>query len=176
MLLWGSLFLSEFFTHGNGASAIAVPLALITFTWMGLVFLFFVLSAPVDLLAMLARVTGADATRARLASPRHTMLIGMMACAVALYGFVAAQHYSIERVTLASPKRLTALRIVQISDLHLGLLSNANHFQRMVDDINALQPDLIVVTGDLVDMQSDHLDGFGAMLATLSARRIHVAV
>jgi predicted MPP superfamily phosphohydrolase len=170
VLLWGSLFVSEFATHGNSTPTLAVPLAWGAFTWMGLVFLFFMLSAPIDLLAMLARMAGFDATRAHLASPRRTVIVGAITVAIAAYGLAAAHRYNIERVTLASPRLATALRIVQISDLHLGLLSDEDYLQRMVDDINALQPDLIVATGDLVDMQSDHLDGFSTRLARLSAR------
>jgi predicted MPP superfamily phosphohydrolase len=168
--LWASLFVSVFFTWQNGAPTLAVPLAWLSFTWMGLVFLFFMLSAPIDLLSMLARVAGCDAVRARLALPRRTVIVGAITVAIAAHGLAAAHRYDIDRVTLASSKLTTALRIAHISDLHLGLLSDERYLQRMVDDINALRPDLIVVTGDLVDMQLDRLDGLSAKLATLSAR------
>lgn len=176
VLLCASPFVSEFYTYVNGAPMLAVPLAWVASTWMGLVFLFFMLSAPIDLLAILARVAGSDAARAHLASPRRTVIVGAITVAFAAYGLAAAHRYNIERVTLVSPKLATALRIVQISDLHLGLLSDASDLQRMVGDINALQPDFVVVTGDLVDMQSDHLDGFSARMATLSARLGRYAV
>ncbi len=169
VLLWAAPFASEFFTHSGGAPNLAAPLAWLSYTWMGLVLLFFMLSVPIDLLAMLAHAAG-SATSARLASSRRTTIVGAIAVAAAAYGLAAAHRYDVDRVTLASPKIKTALRIVQISDLHLGLLSDAGHLQRMVDDLNALQPDLIVITGDLVDMGSDGLDGSSAKLATLSAR------
>ncbi len=168
--LWASLFVSVFFTWQNGAPTLAIPLAWLSFTWMGLVFLFFALSAPIDLLAMLARVAGFGAAAAQLARPRRTTIVSAIAVASAAYGLAAAHRYDIERVMLASPKLTTALRIVHISDLHLGVLSDAGDLQQMVDDINALRPDLIVATGDLVDMQSDRLDGLSVKLATLSAR------
>ena len=41
--------------------------------------------------------------------------------------------------------------IVQISDLHIGGLINRDFVRDMVEKINALKPDLIVITGDLID-------------------------
>ena len=41
--------------------------------------------------------------------------------------------------------------IVQISDLHIGGLIDRDFVREMVEKINALKPDLIVITGDLID-------------------------
>lgn len=46
---------------------------------------------------------------------------------------------------------LDGLRIVQISDLHLGPFYSADRLSRLVDKINSLKPDLIAFTGDLFD-------------------------
>ena len=44
------------------------------------------------------------------------------------------------------------MRIVQISDLHIGGLFKQDSFDRLVDEINIdLQPDVIIVSGDLTD-------------------------
>jgi predicted MPP superfamily phosphohydrolase len=43
------------------------------------------------------------------------------------------------------------LRIVQISDLHIGRFSSAALMQEMVSRVNRLQPDMIVITGDTID-------------------------
>jgi predicted MPP superfamily phosphohydrolase len=45
------------------------------------------------------------------------------------------------------PKELTGIRIVQISDLH-GKLFPAN---KLIDKVNALKPDILVITGDVLD-------------------------
>jgi predicted MPP superfamily phosphohydrolase len=49
------------------------------------------------------------------------------------------------------PKELDGLRIVQLTDLHACRLLDAEWTRAVVDKANALKPDLIVVTGDLVD-------------------------
>ncbi|MDR2209538.1 MAG: metallophosphoesterase [Azoarcus sp.] len=43
------------------------------------------------------------------------------------------------------------LRIVQLSDLHVGRYSSATLMQEMVSRVNRLQPDVIVITGDVID-------------------------
>ncbi|MDR0247683.1 MAG: metallophosphoesterase [Burkholderiales bacterium] len=43
------------------------------------------------------------------------------------------------------------LRIVQLSDLHISHYSSATLMQEMVSHVNRLQPDVIVITGDIID-------------------------
>lgn len=60
---------------------------------------------------------------------------------------------SIERVTLRSPRvprELDGLKIGQLSDLHLGGAIDAAFVRRAVATLNSLNPDVVVVTGDLV--------------------------
>jgi hypothetical protein len=49
------------------------------------------------------------------------------------------------------PRALDGLRIVQLSDLHLGMLADGRFLRDVVQKSNALRPDLVVITGDLVD-------------------------
>jgi predicted MPP superfamily phosphohydrolase len=49
------------------------------------------------------------------------------------------------------PGNFHGLKVVQISDIHSGSLSDRQAVQRAVDKINATEPDLIFFTGDLVN-------------------------
>ena len=49
------------------------------------------------------------------------------------------------------PEELEGMRIVHLSDLHIGSIFDGKWLGKLVDGINAEQADLIVVTGDLVD-------------------------
>jgi predicted MPP superfamily phosphohydrolase len=49
-------------------------------------------------------------------------------------------------------------------------MSDERHIRRIVDEINSLAPDVIVSTGDLVDMQMDHLQGLVEQIERLQAR------
>jgi predicted MPP superfamily phosphohydrolase len=64
---------------------------------------------------------------------------------------------------------LQGLTIAQISDLHIGPTIRRPYVKRMVRDVLALQPDLIVVTGDLADGHVAHLREHVAPLAELRA-------
>jgi predicted MPP superfamily phosphohydrolase len=74
-------------------------------------------------------------------------------------------------VTLPNlPKRLDGFSIVQLSDLHTGLTIDRDFVQRVVDRANALSPDLIALTGDLVDGPVADIRDDVAPLAQLRAK------
>ncbi len=64
---------------------------------------------------------------------------------------------------------LEGLRIVQLSDLHVGPTIKHDYVQQVVDQVQKLQPDLIAFTGDLVDGSVNWLSDDVAPLADLSA-------
>ena len=69
------------------------------------------------------------------------------------------------------PAAFEGYRIVHISDLHLdGWRGKREKLQRVIDRIQALEPDLIVFTGDLVSFDYHELAPFADMLASLHAR------
>lgn len=68
------------------------------------------------------------------------------------------------------PEAFDGYRIVQFSDMHVGTYGSDTTFvSRMVDAINALQPDMIVFTGDVVNRRTDELPPFVATLSRLKA-------
>ncbi len=68
------------------------------------------------------------------------------------------------------PKSFDGLRIVQISDLHVGTYAgDASHLQMLVDTVNALHPDIILFTGDIVNRRSRELPPFIPVLSKLMA-------
>lgn len=67
------------------------------------------------------------------------------------------------------PSSFGGLRVVQISDLHLGQFMDPGRLRGYVDEINALAPDLTVITGDITD-GLDHASQTFPVLSGLSAR------
>lgn len=68
------------------------------------------------------------------------------------------------------PDALSGFRIVQISDVHIGPTIGGAWLGSIVARINDLAPDLIVITGDLVDGSVEQLREHVAPLGLLSAR------
>lgn len=68
------------------------------------------------------------------------------------------------------PAALRGFSIVQISDIHVGSTIKRGYLKAIVGAVNALKPDLVAVTGDLVDGSVARLAPHVAPLAALSAR------
>ena len=74
------------------------------------------------------------------------------------------------RIRLARlPKSLAGFRVVQLSDLHIGPTLGAEWLADVVARVNALAPDVVVITGDLVDGPLERLKEQVAPLADLRA-------
>ena len=69
-----------------------------------------------------------------------------------LYGNLHYQHKHREELQLTTQKRMEKpVRLVMMSDLHIGYHNRRNELHRWVDMINAEQPDLILIAGDIID-------------------------
>jgi predicted MPP superfamily phosphohydrolase len=68
------------------------------------------------------------------------------------------------------PQRLAGFRLVQISDVHVGPLLRKDWVARVVEQIRQLAPDLVAITGDLVDGRVHELREHVAPLAKIEAR------
>src|SRR5208282_2457843 len=64
---------------------------------------------------------------------------------------------------------LRGFRIVQISDIHVGPTIKADYLEAIVDRVNRLHPEVIAITGDLVDGSVAQLARHVAPLARLRA-------
>jgi hypothetical protein len=67
------------------------------------------------------------------------------------------------------PDALAGLRVAQISDLHIGLQLRAPLLRELVARVNALEPDLIVITGDVFDFDPSFIAEGCRELAALDA-------
>ncbi len=93
--------------------------------------------------------------------------LGVAGAAAAL-GAVEVKKIKVSLARL--PKGLAGFRVVQLSDLHIGPTLGADWLTGVVARVNALEPDLVVITGDLVDGPLDRLRDQVAPLAELRAK------
>ena len=89
------------------------------------------------------------------------------------WGYVVGQRWiHVEHVDLPAgdaPAELAQVRIAQITDLHIGPLLRASRLAGMVSRINATEPDVIVLTGDVFDFDPSFIDEGSRELARLEA-------
>ena len=130
--------------------------------------LFMLFSLIGKLLGLLHPLCGTVSTWAGVA-------VGVLTFGMALYGFIWGwQRLEVHRERIALPQLPASFEgytIIQLSDLHLGTFGrDTAYIHRLVSEVNAQNPDLIVFTGDLVNTSPDELAPFSDILATLHAR------
>jgi hypothetical protein len=113
-----------------------------------------------------------DASR-RYFFQRAAMAAGAVPFVCAAYGFVAERlRFRVEGVEVPMaglPAALDGLRIVQLSDIHIGSYMPREQVRRAVAMANELGGDLGVVTGDFVTLSSDPLGACAEELGALRA-------
>ena len=67
------------------------------------------------------------------------------------------------------PSSLSGLRLVQLSDMHVGLTIGKDFVEDVVRKVNALEPDIVAITGDLIDGSVEDLGQAVAPLGDLRA-------
>lgn len=140
-------------------------LSFIGYVWMGVIFLFFTLSVLTDLYRILLHGAGllsGKNTVLFMPSAKVLFLIPLVAALLlSVYGYFEALNIRARAVRIPSDK-ISAdpgrLRIVQISDVHLGLIVKEMRLRRIIKVIEEAVPDILISTGDLVDGQIDGLD------------------
>lgn len=120
-------------------------------------------------------------TQSKIAIPLVGLLSGFLPFFIILYGiFKAAYRFKIHHHTLSFknlPKVFDDLRIVQISDIHIGSFNFRYHIlERAIEKINHLKPDIIFITGDLVNNFSWELRGWERVFKKLTANKVKIAV
>lgn len=106
---------------------------------------------------------------------RHSAVAVAFASVLAtLWGFVNARRTAaVVRVDVpiqGLPAALEGFTVAQISDVHVGPTIRRGYLQRIVHAVNALQADMVAITGDLVDGRVHELAAHVAPLAELSSR------
>ena len=100
-------------------------------------------------------------------------VVGVVALLL-LWGFTGGQAATeLTRIPVQVPglaPELAGLRIVQISDLHIGNHLEGEKLSRWVEQVNATDADLIVVTGDIFDFDPAFVEDGARRLGALKAR------
>lgn len=137
-------------------------LAYAGYSWMGVLFLFVCLSLLLDFCRLLFAVSGFFAQRDfthLFPSVGHTFAISLvLSLGIAVYGWFEAQNIRQETIAIRSssiPAAPGKIRIVQISDVHLGVMAGEKRLEKITAIIRDAAPDILISTGDLIDGQGD---------------------
>ena len=128
--------------------------------WMGVSFILFALVLGYEILRLILPIDDRVAV---------FWLLGLCIL-LSLVAVIASHFLGVKHLNFASEKITRPHRIVQISDVHIGS-RQGGYLTRIVDRINGLKPDLVVITGDLVDSSAVGHDELKC-LARLGARTL----
>ena len=127
--------------------------------------------------ALPAQAGALDAQAATYFGPVFAPLAGVavaLAMAVAAWGYTCGhRRLRTARIDVrlpGLPHALDGLRIVHVSDLHLGPTAERKALREAIDRVNALEPDVVCVSGDIVDSPITDLEHWMPELARLRAR------
>ena len=153
------------------ARAIAWPASV----WMGCAFFLLVLVLLSDVTWVLlgAALPRGDAVGIVATRLRALSVAGIAALASWRGLRTALRGPVVRRVDIALarwPRALDGFRIVQLSDIHIGPILDRRFARRVVECTNALAPDLVAITGDLVDGSVERIAPEVAPFAALRAR------
>jgi predicted MPP superfamily phosphohydrolase len=162
----------------NGAGRLLIWIA---YPWLGMVLLLLVVLGALEIVRALALFGFALNNAAAVNPDRRALLSRVLAGAATLLaggmGLVALRS-GLSRVLAREvrvrlerlPSELSGLTIAQLSDVHIGPTLRRDFLEEVVSETNALAPDVIAITGDLVDGSVEALRDQVAPLAKLKAR------
>lgn len=166
--LFGSLFLA--FAARKLPLGLARALHLVGYSWMGLFALSLASVAAVDLVSALA----SPLTHSKGWGPIEVAAVGALVVPAFAWGAIRALgKATVEKIDVPVanlPAELEGYRIVQVSDLHVGDTVGRAWTRRLVDQVNALQPDAVAITGDVADGSAARIRDEVAPLGGLKAK------
>lgn len=77
-----------------------------------------------------------------------TLLFSMFAYGIFLATVPQTVFYSIN---IDKPAGIDKLRVVHLSDIHIHEITGVNYIKKLVERVNVLNPDIILITGDILD-------------------------
>jgi len=89
------------------------------------------------------------------------LAVFLISLIIIIAGYVNTRTISINNLTIDLPKKsssLTELNAVVLSDIHISPINDGNLLNKIVKKINSLNPDVVLIVGDVVDDRSDILN------------------
>ena len=164
----------------------STPLAGLAYVWMGACFFLLVLTFTADIVrwmfngaqsiydAIASSKAIVDEERRQVVARGAATAIGLAAVgatgASLREGLAEVHVKEIEVPMKRLPKALEGFTIVQLTDIHIGPTIGRKFMDALVEKTNALKPDVVAITGDLVDGQVSVLSPHTDPLAQLKAR------
>lgn len=153
--------------------SVAAPVSFIAYTWMGFLLVLFGVSVVADFFWLLVRVFAPEMPL----SLKPFVGWGVLGVATLLSTYAvfnALRPPVVKQLTVRVanlPPQLAGLKLAQLTDLHIGHILRGNWLSKVVQQVNALEPDIVAITGDLMDGSVQQLAPEMASLAHIKTSK-----
>jgi predicted MPP superfamily phosphohydrolase len=134
--------------------------------WMGTLVLLLSTLGIVDLVTLFGLVLKPWVVPLRTAAVGMTLVLAVVAW---IGGYVRPRTVELEVEVANLPAAADGLVVAHLTDLHLGALIGEKRLRSVIDQIESMRPDIVVVTGDLVDGDAGTVEDMVPALKTLTA-------
>jgi len=138
-------------------AGVAQSLTLIGSYWLGFMTYFTLTLVVVEIVRLAGRLAGVLPPGA-VPDPRLSLALGLTVVVavtgIMAYGWWNARHPQVVRYNINIPKQageIKKIRLVAVSDLHLGVVVHNGRLTGLVDTVAGLEPDLLLLPGDIID-------------------------
>jgi len=122
--------------------------------WLAIMYYLIILLLAIDVILWLDRWTGILPTALKNTPAIVGLSVIIVVTAIVGYGTWNANHPVIKNYEVTLNKKsanLEKLQVVVVSDIHLGWINGVRQMQLMTDMVNELNPDLVLLPGDIID-------------------------
>lgn len=132
----------------------------ISSSFVGVTFMLFVVAVIYDLSITVSKRVPVDQSRRRMLKLVFDVTMLVAAFSYLLRGFSqGVQFPGLNKVQVKIKDfPLEHFNLVQLTDIHVGRTIKRDFVERLVAETNALKPDMVVITGDLVDLPISHIE------------------
>lgn len=117
-------------------------------TWMGIAFTFLWMFGFYELVNLIVPLNFAIAG----------FFVIIIVLVLVFYSLYNASTFSVRTIRVESEKLKKPLKVVQLTDLHIGSTHRQDFLAKTVERVNELDPDFVVITGDLIDGMHHYKD------------------
>ena len=136
---------------------------------IGVIFLFFATTVIYEIISHLPKIHK-DEKRRDFFKKSIDIASLTFATAITAKAIDNARHIEIEKIDVKINGLKKSFKMIQLSDVHIGGLIDRDFIKNMVETVNELKPDLVVITGDLVDTKLQYAKPAFNELANLQSQ------
>ncbi len=135
-------------------------LYIISSSFVGVTFMLFVVAVIYDLTLSVSKRVAVDHSRRKTIKLLFDITMLVAAFAYLLRGFSQGIKFPYVNRVLVKVKNFPfeKFNLVQITDVHVGRTIKRDFIEKLVEKTNALKPDIVVITGDLIDLPVNQIE------------------